>query len=282
MKICQYLFTSFIFCLSSNAFGQMHLGMLYGNSDSCESSEALGLIEWGTSCLSLVDSIVGSIKVDGVCKNIPNTSRSNACFEVFSHYSNVSVIYGQSESCDITKPLATVKRDTQCSNLSSGNSSWSFKTSGVCHRIPGATLKDACVASHTTFSRFGAVYGNSRTCEATAAIDSVSYFTDCGSFSRESVAGSIKSNGTCIETFETSQRAACLEVKGHPSLLTGIIYENSDTCEVKEGTVAVNIQTDCNELSGATQIGSFKVNGICYDVAEKNMMTACFAIQKEL
>src|SRR5262249_8640950 len=96
-----------------------------------------------TDCSTLSDSDRSwSIKVDGRCIDIPDTTVRKACM---ANQPNHVLIYGSSDSCDDSRLLASVSSATDCNTLSDTDRAWSVKVNGQCLDIEDTTVRKACI-----------------------------------------------------------------------------------------------------------------------------------------
>ncbi len=120
--------------------------VLYGQSDSCDTSKVVAIVNRYTDCNMLSSSTrVWSAKINGVCQNISDTDAVTAC-KAIGYQSSPNLVFGQTDSCDMSKVIMSVTRRTQCSNLPNGSDrSWSIKVNGVCQNISDTTVAQACL-----------------------------------------------------------------------------------------------------------------------------------------
>lgn len=120
--------------------------VIYGQTDTCDSSRVIGLVSRRTQCEAFNSGESSwSVKINGVCQNISDTNAVSACKGV-QYSSAPNVIYGQSDTCDLSKAIVAVTSRTDCSRLRDGqSSSWSVKLNGVCKNISDTNVVQACL-----------------------------------------------------------------------------------------------------------------------------------------
>jgi hypothetical protein len=117
--------------------------LIYGASDYCNDDTVLASIGENTDCNRLSDSDAAwSIKVNGQCINIVDTSVRKACM---LNQPNRVLIYGSSDYCNNDTLLASVGPNTDCSTLSDSDTSWSVKVDGQCINIVDTSVRKACM-----------------------------------------------------------------------------------------------------------------------------------------
>ncbi len=182
--------------------------IIYTNSDSCSGTVAASATN-RTNCNTLSDSTPAwSIKKNGACVNISDTSVRAACLEHQPGVENRTLIYSNSDSCGGTV-VASVAARTECSKHSDTVAAWSVKKQGVCLNIADSNVRGACLEHQPGSETRTLIYSNSDSCDG-IVVASVDTSTDCQTLSDSGPAWSVRKNGACTNISDTSVRAACL------------------------------------------------------------------------
>ncbi|MCX6118405.1 MAG: hypothetical protein NT027_12740 [Proteobacteria bacterium] len=196
----------------SNGIGNGNF--VYANSDSCDSSSLIGAVSEFTECSTFgAGKRSWSIKTNGTCDNISDTTATNACYIIQSKMPQTAVLYNRSDSCDSSYIATAVKRNTQCSTLGNG-AVWSYSYLGQCFNISDTTMVNACFEAQGNLPGMTLIYGRTDSCDANGAIATVDSTTDCNSLSSNEASWSIRQNGQCININDTSVRQACFQAQG--------------------------------------------------------------------
>ncbi|MFO0680171.1 MAG: hypothetical protein U0169_26855 [Polyangiaceae bacterium] len=250
--------------------------LLYGRSDSCSDGDAVVRVNASTDCATLSDTEVSwSVKKDGACINISDTTLRGACLEHQPGAETRTLIYTDSDSCNGVVGASVTNR-TSCPQLSDATPAWSVKKNGTCVNISDTNLRAACLEHQPGAENRTLVYADSDSCRG-VVVASLGPRTDCSKHSDSAPAWSVKKNGACINIADTNVRGACLEHQpGSESRV--LIYSNSDSCN---GIVvaSVDTQTDCQTLGDSTPAWSVKKNGACINISDTNVRAACLSHQ---
>ena len=246
---------------------------IYGRTDSCDRDRVIGAVRPDTNCDIFSDSgVAWSIKVDGQCVNITDTTPRRACAQVQSYGPNV--IYGRSDSCATDKALGAVHPDTDCNRFSQSQDSWSIKADGQCINISDTNARRACIQVQGEGPNV--VYGRSDSCARDKALGAVGKKTNCNDFDSNQVAWSIRVEGDCINIVDTTAPRACSQVQASGP---NVVYGRSDSCALDKAIGAVHPETNCQLFSSTDAAWSIKVDGVCENISDTNARRACAQVQ---
>lgn len=97
--------------------------------------------------------------------------------------------------------------------------------------------------------------------------------TDCNRFASSKRVWSIKVNGQCIDTNDTTAPNACHAFKAMGSQQAVKLY-HSDTCS--DSLVAVvDYTTECERFKGLGMVWAIEIDGQCKDVSDQSAVKAC-------
>jgi hypothetical protein len=179
--------------------------IIYGTSDRCDNDSVVASVTPATDCNTLSDAqSAWSVKVNGQCNNINDTTVRKACF---LHQPGRTLIYGTSDHCDNDSVVASVGENTDCTTLSDSQSAWSIKANGQCINISDTTVRKACLLNQPNRVL---IYGTSDHCDSDSIVASVGPTTDCTALSDAQSAWSVKVNGQCLNISDTTVRKACI------------------------------------------------------------------------
>jgi hypothetical protein len=118
--------------------------LIYGKSDSCGDDVIAASITTATDCSTLSADSAWSIRVNGACRNISDTTVKAAC--VLNQPGEGRVfIYGKSDSCNDGNIIGSVTAGGDCQQFSDSDSAWSIKVNGSCSNISDTTARKACL-----------------------------------------------------------------------------------------------------------------------------------------
>jgi hypothetical protein len=183
---------------------------IYSRSDSC-SGEVGAWVNASTNCDSLGSGSAWSVKKNGVCTDIRDTTLADACRQFQGGIGPSITVFGRSDSCS-GEVAAFVNASTNCSTLGSG-SAWSVKVEDQCFDITDTTVSAACEMYRGAIGPHVRIYGRSDSCsgEVSAFVNSS---TDCETLSSSASAWSIFADGRCTDISDTNLRDACRRFGG--------------------------------------------------------------------
>lgn len=255
---------------------------------------------------------VWSIRVNGVCQDVPDSSMIDACASVQAPgqtHAAASVLnfYPDSDSCrgriSSTKTILHAKPIyDQCNyDRKSGRSTvWSISVDGVCTDIRDTNLESACLAFEIPkiYNPDNAeiVTYNGNSCQGNIGIagillpdqDPLPQCKAATRVSRKSKTYSIRVNGTCQNTGETDTLSACLTA--FPASKQGrsriVIFTRDDGCK-GDVSYAGYLSTgptraqECLALQPNTkaskrkQVYSIEIDGVCKDIPDMKFAEFC-------
>lgn len=249
------------------------IGVVYGQSDTCDMGKVEAIIRDNTDCRSLKSNSSWSIKVGQVCKNISDTTVQTACLAIQTENAP-DVVFGQTDTCDMSKTVAPITPWTDCGSLRP-ESSWSVKINGVCQNISDTNGEMACRAIQFSNAP-NVIFGQSDTCDMGKVEAAVDEETDCDMLSSSASSWSVKVNGVCQNTSDTNVRSACRGIQSQNA--RNVIYGQSDTCDSSKVVAVVGRRTQCESLSNESS-WSIKINGVCQNISDTTAVSACKGIQ---
>jgi hypothetical protein len=188
---------------------------VYGTSDSCDADRIIGAVNETTDCSNFSESDRSwSVRIQGECRDISDTTARSACNFVFSNLPNTGAIFGSSDSCDPSRTIGTVSRNTDCQSFADSGSAWSISYSGQCTDISDTTPRRACLEVRSKFPGAGVIYGTSDSCDSSRALFVVDELTNCNTLSDSERSWSVKIGGQCRDISDTSVRSACFVIQG--------------------------------------------------------------------
>lgn len=250
---------------------------IYERSDTCSSRHITLVLNDKTDCTKLIEKnrIVSSVKINGKCRDITDTSIEKACLSLQDD-SGKSTIYEGSDSCSPRDIILSVGNYSNCKDYAGlRKDASSIKINGVCQNITDTSVEKAC--NEIQLKRgLDAIYSGDNDCFKDNATVFLNNLTNCQKL--EGSASSLKLNGKCQELSKTSLKNACLDIQervGHTS-----IYSRTDLCRSRNIVSAVNELTDCSQLVG--QASSIKVKGNCQDINDTTVAKSCTDIQRKM
>lgn len=263
-------------CVGVQADSAPHV--LYGSTDTCDSSRIIGVLDSYTDCGKFSNSQSSwSIKVDGVCQNISDTSAPAACL-AFQTRNARNIVYGSTDNCDSSKVIGTVNSRTNCSAFDANQSSWSVKVNGVCQNISDTNAPAACLAIQATDAQ-NVIYGSTDNCDPSKIEAIVDYGIACQDLSRQRSSWSIKVDGVCKNISDTNVQQACFGIQSENA--PNVIYGSTDNCDTAKVISVVDQYTNCRQFSSSESSWSIKINGACRNISDTNAQNSCLAIQSE-
>jgi hypothetical protein len=290
--------------------------VLFSNSDSCSGTvSGYAYLRSGEDVrdqcraqLTSPNSRTWSMKVNGQCRDISDTSAIEACAQVSVPQRDGDTqitMFSNSDSCSGNVSASAIFSEyrplaEQCQALASRNNGrvWSVLIGNSCQDISDTDVMSACMnlnlprrlPSGTTEA---VIYSNSDSCSGSVS-GSVSLIPDldlqdqCSNLTRigsSTRAWSVKANGRCSDIADTDVVSACLNVRvpSYRGARQVVVYSNSDSCS---GGVSAAGYIDpryspmaqCQALkqNGSSSRGwSVRVDDRCIDVQDTDYVSAC-------
>lgn len=189
----------------------------------------------------------------------------------------LGVVYGRTDNCEADEAIATVRSDTDCNAVSATAEAWSVAENGVCRDIDDASARGACLV--VKGSAGTVLYGRTDDCDASAVLMAIEPWTACEPLSASEQSWSRSVHGRCVDTEDTSVRAACFDTLAGTGV---ILYGRSDDCDPNSALLVVDDTTDCAALPRDEVVWSRSNHGRCTDVEDTRLRTACVQVQSGL
>lgn len=277
-EICQNISDTNVQAACKGIQAAQAKNVLYGRSDSCDINSVVSVVNNRTNCNIFGDESVWSIKIDGKCENISDTTAIKACRAIQAR-SAPNVIFGRSDSCDMSVIEAVIDERTNCEVLSDTTSAWSMKVDGDCQNIADTNVRAACRGMQANSAK-NVLYGRSDSCEPSSVLTIVNSRTDCSALGLTSV-WSVKVDGVCKNISDTTAEKACKAIiyQSAPNLVFG----RTDSCDMDQVEAIVTPRTQCRSLSNAQNgAWSIKVKGVCKNISDTTVGQACLGVQSEM
>lgn len=296
---------------------------IFSTSDSCTGTPTgLTVLRAGIDSLSQCTAQLGSnasrwawsIRLDGQCQNIPDTTALLACAAIdapIAPDTSFVYFYETSDSCGgAVLTSKTIQHSqalaSQCVFSSSLLSKpvWSVKLNGVCTNISDTDIISACYGldvpktydpTKMEIMTFGGS-GCSGTVAATGfLVPDLDLMNQCQGLTRvskaSSTAASVRVNGVCSSTGGGDFVSSCLQIApaSTQGLSTVLFYPDSDSCQgfVNYGgylSFGSSRTRDClafkrnpNSPSG-DRIWSIRIDGACKNISDSDFKTVCNSI----
>lgn len=123
------------------------LGIVYGESDSCDIGRVASIVRVDTDCEALGNGGARSwsIKIGNACRDINDTTVTKAC-RAIKYAGAPNIVYGETDNCDETKIMLLVGERTECGLVRNiGARAWSVRLNGQCRNISDTTVGQACL-----------------------------------------------------------------------------------------------------------------------------------------
>jgi hypothetical protein len=183
---------------------------IFGRSDSC-SGEIAAFVNAATDCNSLGNDAAWSVKKNGQCRDIRDTTVAEACRQFQGGVGPSLTIFGRSDSCS-GEVAAFVNAGTTCSSLGTG-SAWSVKVGDECIDISDTTVSAACDTYKGAIGPHMRIFGRSDSCSGDVSAF-VNASTNCDTLSSSAPAWSVLIDGRCQDISDTNVRDACRRFGG--------------------------------------------------------------------
>ena len=177
----------------------------------------------------------------------------------------------KSDSCSGSL-IGLINEETNCQTYSD-TTVWGIKINGQCFNTLDMSGSQAC----ENFKDAGnpntlKIYKSDRCSDNLSAI--ITQTTNCDTLDNENrTAWGINIAGKCMDPSDMSPRMACNSFRGSLSNPNVEIYK-SDRC-TDSLTAIIDRYTDCSTLKNLPSAWAIKINGVCQDISDADIVTAC-------